>query len=42
MELFEKVGKYINTKEFVKTKDFGAINEGSARGKQKKEAPTGG
>ena len=35
VELSERVGKYINTEEFLKTKDMGASDEGPARGKRK-------
>ena len=35
VELSERVGKYIDMEEFLKTKDLGATNEGSARGNQK-------
>ena len=42
VELSKRVGKYIGTEEFLKTKDQGAINEGSARGKRKQDSPDRG
>ena len=35
VELSERVRKYIDTEEFLKTKDLGTIDEGSTRGKRK-------
>ena len=37
VELSKRVGKYINTEEFLKTKDFGIADDGSARPKQKQD-----
>ena len=42
VELFERVGKYIDTEEFLKTKDLGTTDEGSARGKRKQDGPDRG
>ena len=42
VELFERVGKYIDTKEFLKTKELGTTDEGSARGKQNQDGPDRG
>ena len=42
MELSERVGKYIDTEEFLKTKDSGATDEGSAKGKRKQDGPDRG
>ena len=39
MELSERVGKYIDTEEFLKTKDLGASDEGTAWGKRKQDVP---
>ena len=37
MELFERVGKYIDTEEFLKTKDLGTPEEGPTRGKRRQD-----
>ena len=42
VELSKRVGKYIDTEEFLKTKDLDATDEGSARGKRKQDGPERG
>ena len=37
VELSERVGKYIDTEEFLKTKDLGFIDDGAARAKLKQD-----
>ena len=39
VELSERVGKYIDTEEFLKTKDLGTPEEGTTRGKWRQEVP---
>ena len=42
VEFSERVGKYINTEEFLKTKDLGTTDEGLARVKRKQDSPERG
>ena len=42
VELFERVRKYIDTEEFLKTKELGATDEGLAWGKRKQDGPDRG
>ena len=37
VELSERVGKYINIEEFLKTKDLGITDDGSTRAKWKQD-----
>ena len=42
VELLERVGKYIDVKEFLKTKDLGFADDGATRAKWKHEGPNRG
>ena len=37
VELSKRVGKYIDTEEFLKTKDSGFVDDGSPQAKRKRE-----
>ena len=37
VELSERVRKYIDTEEFLKTKDLGIVDDGSIRAKRKQD-----
>ena len=39
IELAEKVGKYVDTEEFLKIKNFDQVDEGSCKSKQKQDVP---
>ena len=42
VELSERIGKYIDTEEFLKTKDLGASDEGPTQGKRRQDGPNRG
>ena len=39
VELFERFGKYIDTEEFLKTKDLGTSDEAPSQGKRRQDGP---